>query len=288
MKLFIQAIISGILIGGVYATFSAGFSLIFGVMDIINLAHGELLMIGAFTSYWLYSISHIDPYFGIPIAGVLLFIIGYFVQKFIINRVIDKPPIMSYILTFGLHLIITNTAIKLWTHDFRSITTKYSGVNFEFMGLIIPLSKFITFILAFLILGFLFFYLEKTDIGRAIKATSQNKKLAQLVGINIKKVYAVTFAIGSAITGIAGAAISPFVIIYPEMGLNYTIIAFCVVVLGGMGYIPGALIGGLILGIIQALSVTYINSGISVGITFIILYIMLVLKPAGILGKGNV
>ncbi len=287
MEIFIQALVNGILIGGVYAAYSAGFSLIFGVMDVINLAHGELLMLGAFTSYWLFTLSHVDPYFSIPVAGVLLFIFGYLIQKFLINRVIEKPAIMSYILTFGLHLIITNCAVKFWTHDFRTITTSYSGANFNLFGITIPLTRFTTFILAFLIIGFLFYLLEKTDLGRAIKATSQNKKVAQLLGVDVKKIYALTFAIGAAITGIAGASISPFVVLFPEMGLNYTIIAFCVVVLGGMGYIPGALIGGIILGVIQALTVTYLNAGISVAITFILLYIMLIFKPTGILGKGN-
>ncbi len=287
MEIFIQALVNGILIGGVYAAYSAGFSLIFGVMDVINLAHGELLMLGAFTSYWMFTLSHVDPYFSIPVAGVLLFIFGYLIQKFLINRVIEKPAIMSYILTFGLHLIITNCAVKFWTHDFRTITTSYSGANFNLFGITIPLTRFTTFILAFLIIGFLFYLLEKTDLGRAIKATSQNKKVAQLLGVDVKKIYALTFAIGAAITGIAGASISPFVVLFPEMGLNYTIIAFCVVVLGGMGYIPGALIGGIILGVIQALTVTYLNAGISVAITFILLYILLIFKPTGILGKGN-
>ena len=257
-------------------------------MDVINLAHGELLMLGAFTAYWLFKISHIDPYLSIPLAGILMFFFGYFIQRFLINRVIEKPPIMSYILTFGLHLIIANTAVKLWTHDFRSITTSYSGANFSLAGITIPVTRFTTFILAFVIVGFLFYLLEKTDLGRAIRATSQNKKVAQLLGVDIKKLYALTFAIGAAITGIAGASISPFVILFPEMGLSYTIIAFCVVVLGGMGYIPGALIGGIVLGVVQALAVTYLNAGISVAVTFILLFIMLIFKPAGITGKGNV
>ena len=288
MKIFIQALLNGIFIGGVYAAFSAGFSLVFGVMDVINLAHGELLMLGAFTSYWLFQISHIDPYLSIPIAGVLLFILGYFMQRILINRVIDSPPVMSYILTFGIHLVITNLCAKFWTHDFRSITTDYSGNHFEIIGITFPITKFVTFISAFIIIWFLFYFLDKTDTGRAIKATAQNKKMAQLMGIDVKKIYALTFAIGAAITGIAGASMSSFVVIYPEMGLNYTIIAFCVVVLGGMGYIPGALIGGLLLGIVQALTVTYLNAGISVAITFILLYLLLIFKPKGITGKGYI
>ncbi len=286
MKIFIQTLVNGVMIGGVYAAYSAGFSLIFGVMDIINLAHGELLMLGAFTAYWLYALANIDPYFTIPIAGVLLFLIGYLLQRFLLNTVVDSPPIMSYLVTFGLHLIIANGAVKLWSHDFRSITTSYSGASFDIFGIIIPITRFTTFILAFIIVAFLFYLLNKSNLGRAIRATAQNRELAKLSGIDIKMIYSLTFAIGAAITGIAGASISSFVILFPEMGLNYTIIAFCVVVLGGMGHIQGALIGGIILGVVQSLSVTYLNSEISFAIIFLLLFIVLVFKPSGITGRG--
>jgi len=255
-------------------------------MDIINLAHGELLMLGAFTAYWLYALANIDPYFTIPIAGVLLFLIGYLLQRFLLNTVVDSPPIMSYLVTFGLHLIIANGAVKLWSHDFRSITTSYSGASFDIFGIIIPITRFTTFILAFIIVAFLFYLLNKSNLGRAIRATAQNRELAKLSGIDIKMIYSLTFAIGAAITGIAGASISSFVILFPEMGLNYTIIAFCVVVLGGMGHIQGALIGGIILGVVQSLSVTYLNSEISFAIIFLLLFIVLVFKPSGITGRG--
>ncbi len=288
METFLQAIVNGILIGGIYSAYSTGFSLIFGVMGVINLAHGEFLMLGAFTAYWLFKLSNIDPYISIPLTGFFLFFLGYFIQKYIINKVINKPHVMSYILTFGIHLIITNLAVKFWTHDFRSITTNYSGANFEIGFLTIPIARLITFLLSIILVTFLFYFLEKTNIGRAIRATSQNPKIAELFGIEIKNIFALTFAIGASITGIIGASISPFVIIYPEMGLNYTIIAFCVVVLGGMGYIPGTLFGGLIIGIIQAFTVIYLDASFSAGITFILLYLMLLFKPSGITGKGNI
>ena len=129
-----QAIINGLLLGGVYAAYSAGFSLIFGVMGVVNLAHGELIMLGAFTSYWLFAYFNLDPYLSAPVAMGLLFLFGYVVQKYIINRVIGQPHIMSYILTFGLHLMVANIAIKMWTQDFRSITTSYSGANAAIWG----------------------------------------------------------------------------------------------------------------------------------------------------------
>jgi len=284
----IQALINGLLLGGVYAAYSAGFSLIFGVMGVVNLAHGELIMLGAFTSYWMFVYFHMDPYFTLPFAMVFLFIFGYVIQKYIINRVIEQPHIMSYILTFGIHLMVANLALKIWTHDFRSITTSYSGANAAVWGLNIPYSRLITFCIALVVIWLLWFFLTRTETGRAIRATSMDKEVARLMGVNVREIYAITFGIGAAITGLAGASISPFVIIFPEMGLGYTIIAFCVVVLGGMGYMPGALWGGIILGVAQSLAATYLSGGISVALTFVMLFFVLIFRPAGIVGKGQV
>ena len=284
----LQAIINGLLLGGVYAAYSAGFSLIFGVMGVVNLAHGELIMLGAFTSYWMFEYFGMDPYYSLPFAMVFLFAFGYLIQKYIINRVIEMPHIMSYILTFGIHLMVANIALKLWTHDFRSITTSYSGANAALLGLIIPYSRLVTFFLALLIISGLWFFLSRTETGRAIRATSLDKEVARLMGVNIREIYAITFGVGAAITGLAGASISSFEIISPEMGLQYTIIAYCVVVLGCMGYMPGALWGGMILGVAQSLAVTYLSAGISVAVTFFLLFVMLIVRPTGIVGKGLV
>ena len=283
---FLQAVINGLLLGGVYAVYSAGFSLIFGVMGVVNLAHGELIMLGAFTSYWMFQILHVDPYVSAPFSAAILFGLGYVIQKYMINRVIDLPHIMSYILTFGIHLILANVAIKLWTHDFRSVTTSYSGANWAVMGLFIPYARLVTFFLALIVIGCLWFFMSRTETGRAIRATAMDKDVARLMGVNIREIYAITFGIGAAVTGLAGASISPFVIIFPEMGLEYTIVAVCVVVLGGMGYLPGALWGGFILGVLQALAATYLGAGISVATTFLVLFFMLVFRPTGIVGKG--
>jgi branched-chain amino acid transport system permease protein len=284
----LQALINGILLGGVYAAYSAGFSLIFGVMGVVNLAHGELIMLGAFTSYWMFVFFHMDPYFSLPFAALFLFVLGYLLQKYILNRVMEQPHIMSYILTFGIHLMVSNIALKVWTHDFRSVTTSYSGANAAFWGLNVPYARLITFAIALFVVAGLWFFLSRTETGRAIRATSMDKEVARLMGVNIREIYAVTFGVGAAITGLAGASLSPFVIIFPEMGLSYTITAFCVVVLGGMGYMPGALLGGLILGLLQSLAATYLSAGISVAMTFLVLFFMLVFRPAGIVGKGQV
>ncbi|MEI9477719.1 MAG: branched-chain amino acid ABC transporter permease [Deltaproteobacteria bacterium] len=286
MLLFLQSLLNGILLGGIYAAYSAGFSLIFGVMGVVNLFHGEMVMLGAFITYWGFTLFQIDPFVTIPFSIVFLFVFGYGVQRFIINRVVEAPPMISYILTFGIHLIIAYSALWVWTADFRTVTTSYSGVNGNFWGIIIPYARLATFGIALLVVMGLYLFLHKSETGRAIRATAQDKEIARLKGVNIYHIYAVTFGIGAAITGMAGSLISTYFIIFPQMGLPYTILAFCVVVLGGMGYIPGALWGGLILGVIQSLTATYLSAGLSGALTFILLFVMLIVRPAGISGKG--
>ena len=288
MTLFVQALINGLLMGGVYAVYSSGFSLIFGVMNIVNIFHGELIMIGAFTTYWLFTLYHIDPFLTLPLSMVSVGVLGYVIQRILINRVVESPPMISYICTFGVHLILSNLALLLWSADFRTVTTEYSGIGFSLGHITIPIARFVTFLIAILTTFAIYLFLEKARYGKAIRAASQDKDMARLVGIDIKQVYALTFAMGAAITGMAGGLLSTYFVIYPQMGLPYTIIAFCVVVLGGMGYIPGALVGGLLLGVIQSLTATYLNSGLSVAVTFILLFIILILKPRGIMGKGIV
>ncbi len=284
----LQSIITGLLLGGIYAAYSAGFSLIFGVMGVVNIAHGELVMLGAFISYWMFTLAHIDPFISIPFSAVSLFIIGYVVQRLIINRVVDAPPIMSYICTFGIHLIIANLALRFWTADYRSITTSYCGGNLKYAGLVLPYARLATFGMAVLMVGGLYLFLSKTDIGRAIQATAQDREMARLMGVRANHVYAITFGLGAAITGVSGSLVSTYFVIYPQMGLFYTVTAFSVVVLGGMGYIPGALLGGVILGVLESLTATFWSAGMSSTLTFFVLFLMLIFRPAGITGKGIV
>ena len=288
MQLFIQSLINGILLGGIYAAYSAGFSLIFGVMGVVNIFHGEMVMLGAFITYWIFTLLQIDPFLTIPLSLIGMFIFGYGVQRLVINRVVEAPPMISYILTFGIHLIIAYTALWMWTADFRTVTTSYSGFNADIGGIIIPYARVATFGMALIVVIGLYLLLYKSEVGRAIQATAQDKEVARLMGVKVHRIYAVTFGIGAAITGVSGSLIATYFIIFPQMGLPYTIIAFCVVVLGGMGYIPGALWGGLILGIVQSLTATYLNAGLSGAFSFILLFIMLIIRPAGIAGKGIV
>jgi branched-chain amino acid transport system permease protein len=286
MTPLLQALINGLLLGGIYAAFSAGFSLIFGVMGVVNIANGEMVMIGAFITYFLFDLFKLDPFLTLPFSLGGLFVLGYLLQRLVINRVIGAPPIMSYIMTFGIHLTLANLALLAWSADPRIITTSYSGANFSLGGITLPVVQFVTFILAFVIIGGLYILLYRTKIGRAIQATAQDREMARLMGISVHQVYAVTFGLGAAVTGLSGSLIAAFRHVETGMGLPYTIMAFCVVVVGGMGYIPGALVGGLILGVISSVTTHLFTAGWSIAITFFLLYLILLFRPQGILGKG--
>lgn len=286
--LLIQALINGVLAGGVYASFAAGLSLIFGVMGVLNIAHGELVMLGAFASVWLFNATGLDPLWSLPLSFCLMFVLGWLIQRLFLERIIGQPPVMSYILTFGLHLIIANIALLVWTADPRAITTGLSGETLSIGSIDLPVLKLITFGTALLIIGGLHALLSKTALGRSIRATAQDRNMARMVGINVRTVFAFTFALGAGVTGLAGSLVAAVRDVDVSMGLPYTILAFCVVVLGGMGYLPGALIGGLILGVVGELCTALLSPGWSGVITFSLLYLMLVLRPTGITGKGIV
>jgi len=288
MLFFLQSLVNGFLIGGIYAACSAGFSLAFGVMGVVNLSHGDFVMLGAFGTYWLFVLTGLDPFLTLPFIMVALFCFGFILQRLAINRLVGAPPIMSYLLTFGLHLVLSNLALRLWTADFRALKTSYSGFTFSFLGLVLPFSRVVTFALAMVLFLGLYFLLYRTETGRAIRATSQDREMARLMGVKILRVYALTFALATGITGMAGSLIANTFIIHPQMGLPFTVTAFCVVVLGGMGYVPGTLWGGILLGVIESLTMTYLTAGLSLVITFLLLLVMLILRPRGIIGKGMI
>ena len=286
MLLFFQSLINGLLLGGIYAVCSAGFSLAFGVMGVVNLSHGDFVMLGAFITYWLFILLGIDPFLTLPFSLAILYGLGFLLQRLVINRLVGAPPIMSYLLTFGLHLVLSNLALKAWTADYRTVNTAYSGLTWNWGGIILPVSRLATFFAALGVILGLYYLLYRTEVGRAVRATSQDREMARLTGVRIFKIYSFAFALAASITGLAGSLISTTFVIYPQMGLPFTITAFCVVVLGGMGYIPGTLLGGLILGIVESLATTYLTAGVSLALTFFLLLFMLILRPGGIFGKG--
>lgn len=282
-----QTLINGILQGGVYAAAAVGLSLVFGVSGILNAAHGELVMLGAFATYWLVSAGRVDPFLTLPISFALLFALGYLLQYFVLNRTLGSPLLLSLLVTFGLSLILVNTALRLWSADYRMTRIAYFEHSLILGPFIVPLSRLAACVVgAGMVIG-LTWLLQRTHLGRMIRATAQDWEMARLLGVNHRMIYAVTFALGAGIAGVAGSLIAFYAPVEPYMGLTYTLFAFSVVVLGGLGYIPGVVWGGLALGIAQALTETYLEAGLSLLVAFFLLYLILRFMPAGIMGKGR-
>ena len=285
MTVFVQSVISGILVGGVYALIGIGLTIIFGVMRIINFAQGELLMLGMYATWIVFTWLGIDPFVSIVITAPLLFLWGAFLQKTIINRVLNALPQNQILLTIGLGLIMSNTIMLAFTSDYRILTTSYSSSSFSVGGISISQPLLVAFLITSAITGALYWFLLKTDTGQAIRATAQDRDAAQLMGINVKAMSVLAFGLGSALAGVAGALLSPTYYIFPQVGSAFTLKAFVIVVLGGMGSVIGATLGGLIIGVTESLSAVYIASGLKELVVFVLFLGLLLFKPSGLLGK---
>jgi len=285
--MLLQVLINGILKGGLYALMALGMSLIWGVMDIINIAHGAFIMLGAYTTYWLFSLVGIDPFVSLVASMAIMFILGYLIQKNIINLVIKAEIFITLILAFGIEIFINNSAMLMWTSDVRKVKVSYAAANFNFLGATIPDVRLVAFILAIIISIILFIILNKTRLGRAIRATSQDIDAARLSGVKVANIYAITFGIGTALAAAAGTLWAILFPISPTMGGHLTLKSFVVTIIGGLGTMMGPIVGGLALGIIEALGTNWFGTTFESLISFTILVLVLIFMPKGILGGKN-
>jgi branched-chain amino acid transport system permease protein len=286
MALFWQDLVNGILAGGIFAVVALGFSLVWGIMNIINLAHGAFIMLGAYTAYVLFSTWHVDPFLSLPVAFVLLFALGYALQRYMINFVVRAPILTTFLLTFGLSLLIVNIALLIFHGDIKGIETSYSGSNFSIGPVTVAWTKLWTLVAALAITALMQAFLTRTRTGRAIRATSMDIGAAQLSGVRVAHLYAIVFGLGAGLAGMAGVLISLSYGIQPSMGDPFIITAFVVCVLGGLGTVQGALVGGLVYGVLIAFGSQYIGSGLQDAVALIVLLIVLIFRPNGILGKA--
>ena len=279
----VELVIIGVFLGSFYALLSLGLSLIYGVQQIINVAHGEFLMIGAFIVYFSYEILGINPIIGIILMLPIMFAIGGVIQLTLIERIQGREEITSLILTFGLMYTIQNVGLSTLSGNYRTISFLEESISFA--GASFSSARPLTFLVASIATGALFGFLKYSDWGKAIRATSQNPEVSKACGIDTRKVRVVTFGIGAAAAGIAGAIAGILFTIHPTMGLEYILKAFVIVVLGGLGSLIGAVIGGLVFGIVEVFGTHYLSANMASLITFAFLILLLIFYPSGFFGR---
>jgi len=281
---FLQVLINGLFLGGVYALISLGLTLIFGVVRVINFAHGEILMISMYASFFCFSVLGLNPYLSLIIVIPGMFLVGILIDQVIIRPIRNAPSYMQIFATVGLSVVLINLALVFFSGDYRSINLAFAKQVVHMGDIGISLSRFIVFISAIVVAWLVWLFLDKTDMGKQIRAIAQDRDAARLMGINPNKIYMITFGIGSAMVGLAGGLIMPLYYVFPSVGAYFVLTAFVVVVLGGLGNMVGALLGGLIIGVIDSLSGFYLDPALKEMVYFVVFLGVLLFRPSGLMG----
>jgi len=282
-----QAVVNGLLIGGIYALVSIGVTLIFGVVKIVNFAQGEFVMIGMYISYFLAANFGIDPLLSLVISMPALFVIGVLLQRFLLRRVLALGDMPQIFLTFALSLLLVNVALLLFTADYRTVQTPYSETSVHLGTLYVPMAKLIAFAVAMVLSGLLWVFLHATDLGKAMRAAAQNRDVAMLMGINPDRVFCVAVGVALALAGAAGSLLMPFYPAYPLVGQVFVLMAFVAVVLGTLGNVTGALIASLMMGVAESLGIQFVGADSGLIVVFAMLLLTLALRPNGLFGGWN-
>ncbi len=283
--IFFQTLINGLFTGGIYALVSIGLTLIYGVMVIVNFAHGEFLTLGIYTAYWAFTLLGLDPYLSIPIAVVLVGVLGAAIQRGMVQRVLDAHPLNQIILLVGVSTLLMGLMQFFFGAEPKTMHVGYETEVIKFLGLRMAIPRLIAFLASMVISFALYLFLQYTRLGKAIRAVSQSRQAARLVGIDVNVIYMITFAIGTAITAVAGVLLSPNHRMIPTMGQTYSVIAFVVVVLGTMGNFVGAFLGGLIIGVVEAYAGFYLGGDVKIIASMMIFILILLFRPSGLFGR---
>ncbi len=280
----IQQLVNGLLIGCVYSLIAIGLTLVWGVMNIVNFAHGDFLMLSMFVSFWMYALLGLDPIFSIPICTLLLFVLGLLVYRFAVRRVMRGPMLAQLVVTFGVSIFVANMAVLLWTPDYRLIDHTLLSGTWHLGRVQISIAKVVTSVGSIVVSGALFLFLTRSRMGKAILATEMNRDSALLMGIDTDRVNALSFGIGAALVGIAGAFLSMYYYIYPQVGGLFGTLSFCIVALGGFGSIPGAFVAGILVGLVQTLGGYFFDPAYKYAIVFGLYLLTVWIRPQGLLG----
>ncbi len=283
--LLAQVLLNGVLLGGLYALMAMGLALVWGVLNIVNLAHGAFIMLGAYVTYFLFTKAHLDPFLALPFTALVLFCLGYGLQRGLLNLVIRSPMFNTLLITFGLEVILTFLAQTAFSADFRTINPDYAGANFELAGLTVPQVQLAAFVVATGLSIGLWAFLLRSRPGRSIRAVSQNLLAAQLQGIEPRRIYALTFGLGTALAGVAGGLYGTVSQINPYIGASLTAKSFVIAIIGGLDNPLGVIVGGIFLGTAELLTALYIGPTYTEVASFGILVLVLLVKPTGLLGR---
>lgn len=282
---FFQVIINGLVSGLLYALVAVGLSLIWGVMDVINFAHGEFLMVAMYISFWLGSCYHIDPLFSWIASGLFLFLLGVVTYKLIVERCIGKAAMAPLLATFGLSMFLKNFCLNRFSPNFRLLShTILEGKTFVWGGVIVPLPQLVTSLFALVVIFVVYWMLKKSRLGWAIQATAMDREAAELMGIHTEWIYMFVFGLGGACVGIAGGLLPTYMAVHPEVGSLFGLISFMVVAMGGFGSVPGALLAAVMMGLVESFTGFYIAPVFKYVAVFGIYLVVIMIRPKGLMG----
>ncbi len=283
--LYVQVLVNGLVLGGLYGAIAVGFSLVWGVLNIINILHGSLIILGSYTAFFAHQYLHINPFLFVPVAALILFCVGYATQIAVINRVMGSPVLITLTLTFGLNLVLYNLMILAFKADFRKVILSPPLGSINMGGVVVPADRLIGMAFALALVGLLYGLLRSSRIGRAIVAVRMDREAALLMGVKVARIYAITFGLGAAMAGAAGSLFSVIFPISPETASALLGKAFVICILGGLGSVPGVVVGGVTLGIIESYAALFFGPENSITVSFTLLILLLMFRPTGIMGR---
>ena len=280
-----QGLLNGLLFGGVYSLTAVGLTLIFGVMRVINFAHGDMMVWGMYLAWLLATRAGVDPSLGFALCAAALFLLGFATQRLLVDRILDAPHEMQILLMLGLALVLENTALVVFGPDPVRVRSPLGAATVWLGPIFVDVARLVTFGVALALTLALYFFLTRTDLGRSMRAAADNPYGALVIGTDVRRVYAVAFGIGAACVGAAGALVSPILPFAPSGGLTASVTSFNIVIIGGMGSLAGAFVGGLLVSIAESLGAVFLAPSLKELVSFTLLVVVLLLRPAGLFGK---
>ena len=285
VEVILQGLVSGLLMGFVYALIAAGLSLIFGLMEIVNFAHGEFLMLAMFATFWAWALARLDPLTSLPITVGLLFLLGFAVYHGLIRWILGAPMLAQIFATFGLAIFLRAAAQALWGVDFKLVKSPLADGRLAVGGLFIGLPQLAASVGALAAFGFLYWFITRTETGLALQATAQDRQAASLMGIDTQRMFALGWGIGAACVGAAGALLAMFFYIFPDVGATFALLAYVTVALGGFGNVPATLAAGIVVGIVEVLAGLLIAPAFKYAVVFALYLVVVLWRPQGLFGR---